>query len=646
MREDRRDADAACDEQVFGCARCQREVVGRDRDLELHPGRHLLVHVARAALALRIEGDRDDVRLAVSVFAVQERIRIPMHGVAVLHVNHDVAARSEAREQPPGRVDESEHLDVLGKLTHPCDPHDLPASLRQAELLVGLHRDLVGDRDFFDGFLRHCGGSATRPPGLVAEGHRLESAEARDRSASRRSGGLDVLHVLEQLLEGEPRLEPGERGAEALVDPAPESEMARHLAMDVERGRIGKDASVEVCCSENAVHERAGRQVEACDGARPRRSPEAVVDRPFDTERLFDGVRNQPWSFAELAKRSRARQKLVHHQSDQLRRRLVSSDQQQLRETEELLRAELLRPLGRADHEGEQVVPRMFPCVGDGLRQVRVQIPEALVKGGHSPGLLRALGHRRDEKASGDLIRPSLEVGHVGSIDAQQLRDHGHGQGNGEVPDEVELAPAIQDVPHELARDREDSRRHRLRDARGRERLCEERAQAGVVGRVVADERAQGAGARRRGEEPRLRREREGIAEHGIDVPEAQQPGDVVREDTTQRPARARVGEDPNRALAELVRVVTDDRQPAEGDRRLRARPSRIGGRLHECAASTTRSTAPLSSSVLVRCRAFAQRRRTLPCLAASLCHRHCLAQASLTDCLDSTLKRCGAILG
>src|SRR5262245_33879281 len=52
--------------------------------------------------------------------------------------------------------------------------------------------------------------------------------------AHHRLADLVVRVAREQLLEGDARLEPGERGADAQVDPEPEADVAFDLAVDVE----------------------------------------------------------------------------------------------------------------------------------------------------------------------------------------------------------------------------------------------------------------------------------------------------------------------------------------------------------------------------------------------------------------------------
>ena len=195
--------------------------------------------------------------------AIEEGVGVAVHLVAVPHVHDEVTARREAREEAARRVHEPEHLDVRGEVSYARDLHGLTCSHVEPELRVGARRDTVGNGDLFQGLYR-CGGRSSLLR-LVPERHLLEAAEGRDGATLGTCGELDILHVEQHLLVDEARLEAREGGAEALVDAASEAEVTSDLAADVEPGRVGEDALVQVGRADHAVDERARRQRDAAD---------------------------------------------------------------------------------------------------------------------------------------------------------------------------------------------------------------------------------------------------------------------------------------------------------------------------------------------------------------------------------------------
>src|SRR5262249_21935268 len=145
-----------------------------------------------------------------------------------------------------------------------------------------------------------------------------------------RRNTLDVGHVFEELLERDPHLDSSERGAETLVDAGAEAQMPRDLAPNVEGGRVREHAWIEVRSAEDAADEGPCREAEPCDGARLGGPAEAVEDRAFDARGLLDGVGNEPWRPVDLFERGGIRQELIHHETNQARRRLVAGDQKEL----------------------------------------------------------------------------------------------------------------------------------------------------------------------------------------------------------------------------------------------------------------------------------------------------------------------------
>ena len=176
-------------------------------------------------------------------------------------------------------------------------------------------------------------------------------------------------------------------------------------------------------------------------------------------------------------------------------------------------------------------------------------------------------GQANDEQRAGQVIRPALESRQMASIDAEQLGDDDDRQGPGDVTSEVEVATTIEHLLHEVARDREHARLHHLRDARGRERLTHERADAGVIRRIVDDERADGWGSLRHGNERHLRRKYRRVAKYRVDITEAHESGDIERKRTPHGSLRTRGGEDLHRVFAKFGRAVLEGRKCLECER-------------------------------------------------------------------------------
>ena len=201
----------------------------------------------------------------------------------------------------------------------------------------------------------------------------------------------------------------------------------------------------------------------------------------------------------------------------------------------------------------------------DHLGEVRVDLAQALVD---SSAIRRVFsGPSGDARVSSAATMSSDQrlSAEIVRIDAEQLRDHPHREGRGHVRHQVEREAGLDHAVDELAGDGEDARLHGRRDPRGGEHLTEERAQAGVIGRVVAEERAEPLGARGLGHEVGARREGPRIAEERVDVVEAEHAEDAPRQDPADGTAGAGLGEHADGVIDELRASVVHDWEVREG---------------------------------------------------------------------------------
>ena len=119
-RQQRRDADAARDQQMLFRCRFDREIVLRASDLEHVADLDVVVHVDRAALAARFAQDRGNVAAALGRI-VRQRIGVVQ---AVRQFEHQMRARFPTRQRVIVRRGEDEFLDARRELSD-LDDHKL-----------------------------------------------------------------------------------------------------------------------------------------------------------------------------------------------------------------------------------------------------------------------------------------------------------------------------------------------------------------------------------------------------------------------------------------------------------------------------------------------------------------------------------------
>src|SRR4029078_7047122 len=107
---DRRDADAARDEDDVRGTCDEREIVARCADLDRVPDAHLVEDVARAATALRIALDADDIAFWIVGGGEQRELADEPVG----DVNVDMRARFVSGQGAAARLGEGVQIGIAG----------------------------------------------------------------------------------------------------------------------------------------------------------------------------------------------------------------------------------------------------------------------------------------------------------------------------------------------------------------------------------------------------------------------------------------------------------------------------------------------------------------------------------------------------
>ncbi len=126
-RADRRDADAARDQDRAGGVPVEPEVVARPANLHAHAGPQPLVQPCGAAAARRLAQHRDLVYAALGRIAAQ-RVLSGEPGVAAFNV--DMRARAPARQRRAVGRDEAYAQHALGHRHHAVDAQRAPRAAR------------------------------------------------------------------------------------------------------------------------------------------------------------------------------------------------------------------------------------------------------------------------------------------------------------------------------------------------------------------------------------------------------------------------------------------------------------------------------------------------------------------------------------
>ena len=175
-------------------------------------------------------------------------------------------------------------------------------------------------------------------------------------------------------------------------------------------------------------------------------------------------------------------EQVLHAVAKQVGRRDIPGCKEQADHGADLVVVEEVALVLGVDQRGDEVVTGVVAALGDGPAEVVLH----LFAGDEGP-LLRLLGGEGVEPRGHAVIGPALEVGLVGRVHAKHFGDDDGGVGLAELGHEIERC-LVADLVDELVGDLLDAGTHAL-DSPRRERLGDERAQAGVVGGIEEEHR-------------------------------------------------------------------------------------------------------------------------------------------------------------
>ena len=282
---------------------------------------------------------------------------------------------------------------------------------------------------------------------------------------------------VEQVLQGDPGLRPRQRRSQAVVDAVSESHVVLQVSVEPEGVRFRPAVGVPVRRPEEDADTLAGRD----DAARRQvcllhRVPKEHLDRALVPHHLLDERFDERPIGLHPREQAGIVGQVVHHVPHQVRRRLVASHKQE-------------------DAEANGLPVREPPILRFGLDDRRDQVLGALFAAldSHPPEVLGHLPHvaqlgfrvalRIDEGEQ--RIGPALEPLIVLARDAQNARDHLHGQGHGVGGYEIELVRRQR--VEEPVRSLFDPRLH-LSDSPRRERPAHQLPETRMARWIIGDE--------------------------------------------------------------------------------------------------------------------------------------------------------------
>ena len=189
------------------------------------------------------------------------------------------------------------------------------------------------------------------------------------RVAHRLGRDLVVGDAPEQLLEGHPPFESGERGAEAVVRAVAEREVTRDRSPDVEALGVRELAVVEVCGTPDEHDPRPGGDRDPVQLDLPHRGARQHLRRRLDAQHLLDGRGEQRRVGDERGALVGMAGEQLGAVPDQARRGVVAGDEEQEREPEELLVGQVLAVGLGGDQRAHEVVARRDPALRRAARR-------------------------------------------------------------------------------------------------------------------------------------------------------------------------------------------------------------------------------------------------------------------------------------
>ena len=227
---------------------------------------------------------------------------------------------------------------------------------------------------------------------------------------------LDVREPVQQRGERDLAFEAREPGPQAEVGAAAERHDLRLLACDVEAVRLREDGRIAVARAEQDDDLFALRDRRLGDLDVRRRGSRRQLDRRVVAQQLLDGGLDGG-AVLEQVQLVAVAQEREHAVADEVLRRLVSGDEDQDAQAEQLLLRQLLVVLLGGDERGQEVVARFLAAVLDEGPEVHAELRD------RPHGLVQRVRRRHGVEDRCDLARPALERIAVLDGDTHQLAD-------------------------------------------------------------------------------------------------------------------------------------------------------------------------------------------------------------------------------
>ncbi|GAA2983935.1 hypothetical protein JCM13580A_05030 [Streptomyces drozdowiczii] len=317
-----------------------------------------------------------------------------------------------------------------------------------------------------------------------------------------RYGETDAREAAEDRAQRDLRLGPGERRAQAAVDAVAEPEVRGRVPVQVEPARVREALRVAVGRTDRDQDRDARRDLGAAERDGLRGEPERRrAHRRVEPDQLVHRTRDELRSRTQPPKFGRVPEQREQRVAERVGRGLVTRDEQQHAQRDQLPLAQPVGPVPRRDEAVEEG--------GAGGAASGCDEPRHVVGDGVRGRVDDVRGPRREQVGG-----PAPDVGPVGLGHAEQFADHGHRERYGQSAHEVERRAPGPPV-EEFTGDPCDEGAQCGDGPRG-ERPGHQLPQPGVIRRVGGQH---GAGDRRVQSAPRLlAREEDGgvLGEPGI----------------------------------------------------------------------------------------------------------------------------------
>src|SRR6185312_7674019 len=313
--------------------------------------------------------------------------------------------------------------------------------------------------------------------------HAQKAAQHEGRAPFRR---LDIVKLeagkaAQQGRDGDLAFEPRQLRAETEMDAAAEGQRLDLLACNVEPVGLGVDFGVAIARTQEAQNGFALRDRDIADRNALERGTAGELHRGIVAQQFLDGVGGQLRPFAQqpqLVGIAIERQQAV---ADEIDGGFMAGAEQQIDVGDQFVLGEFLAFLLGLHQLRGQVVARLCAAQREQMAEIVERGETALVR---LVEFLSRHRHRIEQPPAIGVARLFEEIVAVGIGNAEHFADHRDRQPEGEILDHVHRAVGLDAVDRSVD-DRLDARPHVGDAARG-EGLDHEAAQAGVIGRVLA----------------------------------------------------------------------------------------------------------------------------------------------------------------